>query len=353
MSDGTTAPGGAADALDEGGAAPSPAKAARLLSVLLITPEDDLAGFRQRMLGKDSDVPLEHLRAARDALVSLGAALSSVEEAAWQKVSKARDLLATGRGPSVAEATAPPSAPAALPHPPAASPRHVAPPSVTSPTQPAAPHIESGPVQSAWVSGPPARGVAPSAPTAPAAPPEGATAPPFAPPPAAPALVPSAAPHLPVGKVETMDEVVPASARNPLPFQQGPAQLSSDAARALSDEANADNPNLGATVGVDQISPLAGLLPFAKSNTRESASPPPAPSLTLEQYASLCAQCAEMPRDTYRIHREFGLVDLAARAQLDKSFAARFDAEPAQRNKFDELVAHYREWFRKSPSSPP
>ncbi|MBI4705205.1 MAG: hypothetical protein HY744_29200, partial [Deltaproteobacteria bacterium] len=58
--------------------------AARLLSELLVTPDDGLAKFRKRRLGPDSTLDVAYLRQARGILEALMAALRASGEEPWQ-----------------------------------------------------------------------------------------------------------------------------------------------------------------------------------------------------------------------------------------------------------------------------
>lgn len=350
----------------------TPSNAARLLSVLLVTPGDDLLGYRKRMLGKQSTVSQERLSTMRGLLTRLGEVLLRGDDVHWEQVEATSDQLAMGLASDEHPAevgAAPPSTGAQPPRADAfvgggmgaagAVP-------VTPRSDPAPPAISSGPapVPPAPVSSRPPRGAsAPSvwASKSPAAPsPVVATPPSPAPPEAAPPASvgrpepppPVAAPERSAGARPSIDET--AVSGTPLPFS-GSAEPPPQAA----DQVEVDQTGhevkieLGGTMGVDQmISPfVSGALPFGKEKGGAPASERPLPELTLEQYASLCASCAEQPHLIAKTHASFGLPVPAMRDRIDQQFKQKFDADEALKAKFDGLVEQYRDWIRRNPSS--
>jgi hypothetical protein len=71
------------------------------------------------------------------------------------------------------------------------------------------------------------------------------------------------------------------------------------------------------------------------------------PALTLEQYASLCAECALWPDDCDAIRARFGL-DAAAQQRLDLRFRKWLAEDAALHGRFYGLFVRYREWLREN-----
>jgi hypothetical protein len=69
-------------------------------------------------------------------------------------------------------------------------------------------------------------------------------------------------------------------------------------------------------------------------------------TLTVEQYAALCAELAVAPGSAENIFQRYGLGSPRERPQVDDDFAQRFRVDPALEQRWQALVAHYREWFR-------
>ncbi len=301
----------------------SPATAARLLSVLLITPDEELLDYRRRCIDKDSDLSAEHLGAVRRILELLGATLLSTNDEQWQRVLGVRDLLdeplpaheLTGeesRDEPPAPLSAPPSVGAPAPPPPVGAPAPLsAPPSVAGPAPPSL----GAPVPPPSV-GVPAPLSAPPSVGAPVPPPSvsidetgeqpvpgsvsdpaSSVALPFdgsadAPAPAAPELAATGAPDR--GETAALGQRSPL-ADITLPFSQGaseeqPVATSSAPSSQASTESAApvEGPaESGATVGVGQLSPLAMAgVPFPKKTVASPAVGPPSESTSPNRDAS-------------------------------------------------------------------
>jgi len=73
---------------------------------------------------------------------------------------------------------------------------------------------------------------------------------------------------------------------------------------------------------------------------------PGRPVLTLEQYASLCAERACYPADAVAIEAKYGIRGAAYRDQLDQSWRQRL-SDASLRQRFDSLYHHYVAWVRQ------
>lgn len=76
----------------------------------------------------------------------------------------------------------------------------------------------------------------------------------------------------------------------------------------------------------------------------------PAPSMSLEQYAALCAELAVFPAQAATIHARYGLADAGARMALEQVFARRFVGDPREQQRWRALVVHYSDWHRRQPA---
>ena len=98
----------------------------------------------------------------------------------------------------------------------------------------------------------------------------------------------------------------------------------------------------------------AAVAPAAPAPATPAPVPVPAPpasaaapaQLSLEQYASLCAERARTPHAITDIERRYGLAPGAAASQ-DASWARRFDSDPSLRARFASLLEHYASWLRQ------
>jgi hypothetical protein len=103
----------------------------------------------------------------------------------------------------------------------------------------------------------------------------------------------------------------------------------------------ADKPiGLGSTVVGEVMSPLVAALPFQKSSGSERL-----PQLTLEQYASLCAERNAKPGELEATLRKYGLADDKAERSLDDQWKQSFDARPKQRERWLQMVREYTAWL--------
>lgn len=84
--------------------------------------------------------------------------------------------------------------------------------------------------------------------------------------------------------------------------------------------------------------------PAPQTGTLKAGSSPH-PVLDLEKYAVLCAWTEMHPDRRPDLHRQYGLADEAARAQLDQQFAARFRKDPSLRAAFDNRLKMHRRFL--------
>jgi hypothetical protein len=149
--------------------------------------------------------------------------------------------------------------------------------------------------------------------------------------------------------VDSTCDALPSLREAVLPFGDKP---SADFVAAMSAPASRNDPS-GETVMVPAIreAPAARPLPFAEQTPPRltpAASPTkPAPTLTLQQYASLSAELSVAPESAATLSR-YGIPDAAARRELDRTWAARFTSEPDLRRQWETLFNQYRAWLASS-----
>lgn len=221
---------------------------------------------------------------------------------------------------SLAAAAAPPPAPAAV----------EVPDEITAPiTAPKPAGLPS------FLAAPP---VAPVAAPAPVAPPV-AVAPPVSP--------------LDVSEEEeqrTMAAVFPSPgspAPAPLPFSSTPSpefvkNLSAPRAVPVREQRK----SLDSTVPANMMSPIPEALPFAHG-APAAAPPPKVPQMTLQAYASLCAELSVTPEKSAEVLRRYGVHDEHARRALDEEWRARLAAHPPSNQEWQKLYTTYRDWLRR------
>ena len=96
---------------------------------------------------------------------------------------------------------------------------------------------------------------------------------------------------------------------------------------------------LGATVVGEVMSPLHSALPF------KTAGSPQLPELTLEQYASLCAERNAKPDEQEATLRKYGVANGKAERSLDDQWKESFKARPEERDRWLEMVRQYTAWL--------
>ncbi|AUX21778.1 uncharacterized protein SOCEGT47_022660 [Sorangium cellulosum] len=97
--------------------------------------------------------------------------------------------------------------------------------------------------------------------------------------------------------------------------------------------------------------PAAPALPFspaARAAPDAPSSAAPAPALSLEQYASLCADLAASPGDAEALFARYGLGRPEARLAVDGFWRDRLARDPAAHRRWRELYRQHRS--RSSPA---
>lgn len=280
---------------------------ARLLAKLLLCPDEELSAFGDKRLPADSQATPVHLHQARRILEGVIAILSSGASEPLDRLEAAEAVLLELGSPEAApqlEAT-----PEGEPHT-LERPAFGASPSAEAPALVARGPISGAP--SPWSRGEPPPRLGPPTP-------------PFNPPP--PAAVAPAGPA-PAARPRALTATAMASEPTVLPFQGSnqPPPLAIDG----------DDEDVGGTV-VPGAMNAVGHLPFK---------PAAAPELTLEQYASLCAEREHRPEEVEAIARVWGLDSEEAQA-LDRTWQVRLQADPAAAERFQGLVASYRSWLAR------
>ncbi|WP_437717516.1 hypothetical protein WMF45_14555 [Sorangium sp. So ce448] len=89
--------------------------------------------------------------------------------------------------------------------------------------------------------------------------------------------------------------------------------------------------------------PSGAPLPFASGPRAAPAAPSsPAPALSLEQYASLCADLAASPGDAEALFARYGLGRPEERAAVDAFWRDRLARDPAAHRRWQELYSQHR-----------
>ena len=309
----------------------------QFLAQLFEKPEDQIEKVRKRYLGRSSTVAAERLRQVREALDGLYGAVLRDDEEGWALVERAVKPLRQVMAPpadsvpvAVPAAPSPPVSPSAerpvsvvdggattkppvaiakppvlpLPPPPAA-----APPSGTSSV-----HAAPAPVsRSPWAAGAaPPLVVAPAGPARREGPRPGGVAAAADPGPGTIAV--AGVPAIAVTPFRAAGAAGPA----PTPISGPAEQPVSTGTSSLSEGHLAQH--AGAPV------------PFGGG----------APSLTVQQYAQLCALLAERPDEAGASFAKYGLADDAARAAVDAEWKARLASDETNRQLFELLYERIR-----------
>lgn len=294
--------------------------AARVLAPLLVTPDDYLDQYRREVLGADAELPIERLLVARELTFEVARLLKSKDPADWRR-------LDAGMAAVKASAPSPASdvpdtrvdAPPEISMPPERAPSPIAAPAPVAAPMSAPTRVSAQP--SPWahaVTGAPSREAPMS--TARSGPPSSLSK--------------------PVDTASLGEESPLAGTELPFIAADKPAPA------PIADEV-ADESMAGETMGIGQMSPLAALASMASTVT-SNGTPPKEVELTLEQYASLSATLEVFPDrrastlETYGIHADAALI------ALERSWAAKIALDVALEKRFNDLVAHYREWIRSN-----
>ncbi|WP_437736672.1 hypothetical protein [Sorangium sp. So ce1335] len=101
--------------------------------------------------------------------------------------------------------------------------------------------------------------------------------------------------------------------------------------------------------------PAAAVLPFssaARATPAAPSSPPSAPALSLEQYASLCAELAVAPGDAEALFARYGLDRPDARLAVDRFWRDRLARDEAAHRRWQELYWQHRTRCSAAGNSP-
>ncbi len=163
----------------------------------------------------------------------------------------------------------------------------------------------------------------------------------------------------------------PPSADSALPFRsstaagapRSPAEPVPAQAAAQAGHGGAASPDVGeATLG-PAPSPLREVLPFRQAPPQPSSqarpaspqptavAPPvqaPAPTLTLEQYASMCAELAVFHDRPEAVFAKYGLADLRHRAAIDAAWKERLRRFPSEKAEWDRRYWQYEASWRRA-----
>jgi hypothetical protein len=138
-----------------------------------------------------------------------------------------------------------------------------------------------------------------------------------------------------------MNETAPVGALAPedvLPFSGEVASTPASARHELGDQEMS-----GATAMIDPgvIREISDVLPFGATQRQ-----PDFASWAIENYASLCAECAVRPRERPQIHARYHIADDAERAALDAYWQEKMANDRALARRFRELMVQAGDWVR-------
>ncbi|MFP6683334.1 MAG: hypothetical protein VB934_01415 [Polyangiaceae bacterium] len=317
-------------------------KASLLLSALVLTPDDALDSYRDRRAA-DPKLDTESLKRAREVLDAVGFCIRGKDADNWRRLDQAWEIIRKITPPPPEEEAAPEPAKKAeapkaetkvapvkgeakaAPEPVApAEPKPVAPPPPVKPPPAEAPPVVQPPPVSQPSPVSQSGGASPWA-TAQASAPE----------------APSA-PEVPDGYETAALDIAKVMGGAPLPFQDG-APARPPAASTPADEAP---PSIDPfeTEAIDMTKIDLDVMPFSQPRPAAGAATSagaPAPELTLEQYASMCAELQSDPSQAAAVDTRYGATDEAASHALQTSWQAKLSADASERARFDGLLAQY------------
>lgn len=158
----------------------------------------------------------------------------------------------------------------------------------------------------------------------------------------APSRLEESAPSPPVVRMakpsrldRTADEVVSPFQSKPLPFQQPQQPQQPQAAPSPP----AVEPIPPSTPSSSRGAPASAKPPT--SSPSEALQRPATRGLSIEQYASLCAELATYPAQTEQVFLRYHLVSAQDRAAVDSEWRARLAKDPAEYKRWHELYWHY------------
>lgn len=134
-----------------------------------------------------------------------------------------------------------------------------------------------------------------------------------------------------------------------LPFAAGAPSREFVADASAPRQAPSHSPALGATMPLNAniLAQVQASLPFAR---KAGAEPKGQESrrLTLQAYASLCAELALTPEKSAAILAKYQIADAAMRRAVDDEWHARFKAHPEVHQEWQKLCAEYSAWLRQT-----
>lgn len=120
------------------------------------------------------------------------------------------------------------------------------------------------------------------------------------------------------------------------------------------------------TAPVPNLAPPGAEMPFRPSNAPATSSAPPAnpsappavsqagaPTLTLAQYASLCAELAVSSVTPDAVFGRYNLVSLRERLAVDLFWRERLRKNPAEYREWSRLYQHYQDYFNVGAKGTP
>jgi len=133
----------------------------------------------------------------------------------------------------------------------------------------------------------------------------------------------------------------------PLPFSSKPSpEFVASFSAPRKAPAREPSAALDQTAPANAMSPIPVALPFGG----QAAAPAPAsasPRMTLQSYASLCAELSVTPEKSAEILRRYGIQDEAARRTLDQQWRARLQVHAPSQQEWQKLYTTYRDWLRR------
>ncbi|MDC0740948.1 hypothetical protein [Polyangium mundeleinium] len=134
---------------------------------------------------------------------------------------------------------------------------------------------------------------------------------------------------------------LPATAEPPLPFSDRPAPEFVEAMQTP----RAPAPRTAITdatlpLQMDLMAQARAAMPFLKPSA-----PVEAPRLSLDAYASLCAELAVRPESRAKVFRRYGIRDDAAWRAVDQEWRVRFTERPEIQREWQGKYDRFREWL--------
>jgi hypothetical protein len=98
-------------------------------------------------------------------------------------------------------------------------------------------------------------------------------------------------------------------------------------------------------LGVDLLGAMRQELPFKKSAAPSPAPVAAWPRLTLDTYASLCAELSVFPERGPDILKKYGIADEAGLRAVDREWAERLSTHPETQDLWQRKVGEFRAWL--------